>query len=278
MCDFIDYFFVTIVLILIFSITSVYEVYSRLFLKIIVQNIIKEVLIRVLIAVAVTLYFLHFISFHQMVIGLILVFGMALVALMSYVYYLGELKFSLRFEQIDRSFLKRLSLYGLFVILGASSNGIVLNIDQLMITSYINLSANGIYAIVFYFAVMIELPKRAIAQITSPLIADSLENQNIDHVRKIYQQTSINQMVVGFLFFIGLVCNLDNLFSLMANGDEYATGRYVVYFIGFAKLTDMAFSNGSSIISLSKYYKFKQLVEDLTKAIPRPCFSLFLAY
>ncbi|WP_422362171.1 lipopolysaccharide biosynthesis protein [Reichenbachiella sp.] len=251
-----EYFIVVIVLILFLSLHALYEVYSRLFLKTIAQNIIKEVALRIMYSIGVSLYFLQVISFHQLTYGLILMYAIMLIMLLAYTYSLGELKFSLKLDLIDKPLIKRLATYSLFVMIGAGSANIVLNIDQVMISSELGLSANGIYSTVFYFAVMIELSRRVIVQITTPLISDSLENQNITTVEKIYKQTSINQMVVGGLLFIGLVCNLDNVFALMSNGEEFVQGKYVVYFIGFSKVMEMAFANSSPIISMSKYYKF----------------------
>ena len=251
-----EYFLVVVVLVLILSLYSLFEVYGRLFLKIIIQNIIKEVALRLMLTIGVSLYYLQILSFHQLAYSLIAMYGTMLIMLLIYIFSLGQLRFSFKLDLINRPLIRRLAMYSLFVMIGAGSNNIVLNIDQIMISSALGLSANGVYATVFYFAVMIELSRRVIAQITTPLISDSLENQDIAAVEKIYKQTSINQMVVGGLFFIGLVCNLDNLFALMSNGDEFAAGKYVVYFIGFSKVMEMTFSNSSPIISMSKYYKF----------------------
>ena len=251
-----EYILVVVLLILILSIHSLFEQYNRIFLKIIAQNIIKEVLIRFLLTIAVALYFLQIISFGQLTYGLIIIYGLALLCLLVYIYKMGELRLNVDFSLIDKPFVKRLGMYALFVMIGAGSNNIVLNIDQIMISSALGLSANGIYSTVFYFAVMIELSRRVILQITTPLVSESLENQDLKAIEKIYKQTSINQMVIGVLFFIGLVCNLDNVFSMMSNGDEFMAGTYVVYFIGLSKVMEMAFANSSPIISMSEYYRF----------------------
>ncbi|WP_456459096.1 oligosaccharide flippase family protein [Reichenbachiella sp.] len=270
-----EYFLVVIVLVLILSLHALFEVYSRLFLKTIIQNIIKEVALRLMFSIGVSLYFLQFISFPELVYSLILMYSLMLIMLLSYTHYLGELKFSLKLDWIDKPLVKRIALYSLFVMIGSGSANIVLNIDQIMISSALGLQANGVYSTVFYFAVMIELSRRVIVQITTPLISDSLENQDLPAIEKIYKQTSINQMVVGGLFFIGLVCNLDNVFALMSNGEEFATGKYVVYFIGLSKVMEMAFANSSPIIAMSKYYKFNVITIAIL-AILMVCLNLVL--
>ncbi len=153
-----------------------------------------------------------------------------------------------------------LSLYSLFEVYSRS-------ILKIIISSVLGLGANGIYSTVFYFAVMIELSRRVISQITTPLVSDSLENQDLATVEKIYKQTSINQTIVGGLFFIGLVCNLGNVFALMPNGGEFVAGHYVFYFIGLSKVMEMAFANSSAIISMSEYYKFNVLTIAILAAL-----------
>ena len=120
----------------------------------------------------------------------------------------------------------------------------------------IDLGANGIYTRAFYMAVLIELPRRAISQIVSPVIAQAFKNDDFQKVKKLYKNLSINQMAVGCLIFLGIVINLDNIYSLMPNGEEYQTGFMIVYIVGVAKLVDMAFSINGEIILMSKHYRF----------------------
>lgn len=251
-----EYYHVVTALILVFAVHSIFETYSRILLKIIAINLIKEVLVRVLLSLAVTLYFLQFISFEQMVNGLLVIHLIALVSLLGYIHWIGQLRLSPKFDQLEGSFIKKLINYSLFIIIGASAGNIVLNIDQLMVSSMLGLDENGIYSTVFYFGVMIELSRRVISQITTPLISSSFEQNNSNAIIKIYRQTSINQMIIGSLFFIGLVCNIDRVFDLMPNGEIFRAGKYVVYIIGLSKLLDMTFANNSEIIVMSNHYKF----------------------
>ncbi|MCV9385730.1 lipopolysaccharide biosynthesis protein [Reichenbachiella ulvae] len=251
-----DYIHVIIALIFIVATYSLFETYSRILLKIIAMNVIKEILLRLFTSLLVTLYFLQFLSLTQMVNGLILIYALALLALVLYIAYLGELKISFQLKGLDKDFIKRISNFSLYSMIGASGAYIILNIDQLMVSSMLGLDENGIYTTAFFFAIMIELSKRAILQITTPLISESFENGRLDEIQKMHRQLSINQMIVASLFFIGIVANLDNIYALMPNGDAYSLGKNVVIIIGLAKLIDMTFANNSEIIVMSQYYRF----------------------
>ncbi|PIB34791.1 hypothetical protein BFP72_04910 [Reichenbachiella sp. 5M10] len=251
-----DYLYAIAALIFLVGLYSFFETYCRVLLKIIVMNVIKEILLRVMTSILVSLYFLHYLSLDGMINGLILIYAVSLALLIGYIVYLRQFRFTFRFDTLDPQQIKTIANYSLFSMVGASGTYIILNIDQLMVSNMLGLEANGIYTTSFFFAVMIELSKRAILQITTPLISESFENNRLDEIQKMHRQLSINQMLVGSLFFIGIVANLDNIYALMPNGDIYAAGKYIIILIGISKLIDMTFSNNNVIIVMSKHYRF----------------------
>ncbi|UXP31773.1 oligosaccharide flippase family protein [Reichenbachiella agarivorans] len=254
-----DYLPVIVILIFVLALYSLLENYSRVLLKIIAMNLIKEILQRVMTGILVLLYYFDWIDLDSLIYSLIVIYGTSLILLIGYLTSLGQFKISLQFHSIDREVFWRMATFSLYSIIGASGAYIVLNIDEIMVSSQLGLSENGIYSTAFFFAVMIELSKRAILQITTPLIAQSFENGRIDEIQKMHRQLSINQMIIASLFFIGIVSNLDNVYALMPNGDVYSLGRNVVIIIGLSKLIDMTFANNSEIIVMSKYYRFNMV-------------------
>ena len=57
------------------------------------------------------------------------------------------------------------------------------------------------------------------------------------------------------MLFILIWTNIDNIFSLIPNSEIYSQGKYVVLFIGIAKLFDMLMGINAEIILMSKYYR-----------------------
>jgi O-antigen/teichoic acid export membrane protein len=87
------------------------------------------------------------------------------------------------------------------------------------------------------------------------LIAKSFEFERIDEVKKIYKQSSINQLILGCFVFLLVILNLDNIYQIMPAGETYKSGATVVLLIGLSKLIDMGFGVNSEIIVSSKLYK-----------------------
>jgi O-antigen/teichoic acid export membrane protein len=125
-----------------------------------------------------------------------------------------------------------------------------------MVAAQLGLTYLAVYTTAFYMASVIEVPKRAMTAVAMPLIAQAFEKNDIKHINLIYQKTSLNQLIVGAFLLIGIIINLDNIFTLMPKREIYEAGRWVVVFIGVGKLADMAFGPSSEIVVLSKYFWF----------------------
>lgn len=251
-----SYTSVVLWLTLILLLTAIFEAYSRSLLKTAVPNFLREVFVRLALAVLVTAYFLGWMSFDSFIISSSLAYLGALIILMIYLASTKDFSISTRFEFISEDKKKELIIYSLLSFAGAAGMIIVGKVDSLMIAGMLGLKQVAVYTLAFYMASVIEVPKRALSAVTMPLIARSFEKNDLKHIDSIYRKTSINQLIIGSLLLIGVVINLDNIYSLMPRREVYEAGRWVVIFVGIGKLADMAFGPSSEIVVLSKYYWF----------------------
>ncbi len=241
---------------LILLVMAILEAYSRSLLKTVVPNLLREIVARLLLSVLVLLYFMGYLDFNQFVVSTALGYLLCLVILFTYLWSQGELQLSQGLDQIDKAEIPGLIKYSLLSFAGMAGLIIIGKVDSIMVSGLLGLAANAVYTTAFYMATVIEIPKRALMQISMPLISRAFEKNDLDDIRKIYQKTSINQLIVGGLILIGIWANLHNIFALMPKGEIYEAGKYVVLIIGLGKLLDMMFGPSSEIIVLSKYYSF----------------------
>jgi len=129
-------------------------------------------------------------------------------------------------------------------------------VDQVMISGMLGLHWNGIYTTAFYIAVVIEMPRRALTQITTPLVSRAFDRGDMAEVGTLYKKVSINQMIAGSLLYIGIAANLSSIFRLVPNNEVFIQGITVVNVIGIGKLLDMTFSLNGEIIVMSRYFRF----------------------
>jgi O-antigen/teichoic acid export membrane protein len=143
---------------------------------------------------------------------------------------------------------------GFFSIISGASGLVAMNVDKLMIEAYSGLSDTGIYTIAFYFGVIISIPARSMIKISSALIAESWNKNDIEKINTIYSKTALSLFVIGPLLVVGLYINLDNIVVLLKG--DYAEGKYVIIFIALAYLSDMATGASGQVLFTSKKYKY----------------------
>jgi O-antigen/teichoic acid export membrane protein len=229
--------------------------YSQSALNIVLPNFLKEILLRLMTLVAIVLFAMQLISFGTFINILVGSYLLNLIILLTYLTQHKVLRIKFQFEDIDWSSVKRMVGYALFTFLGASGILIVGKVDSFMVTGMLGLTEAAIYTTAFYIAVLVELPKRAISQISMPIISKSFERQNMQEVSDIYRKSALNNMLIGMLILIGLAVNLQSIFMLIPRSEIYVQGSMVVLIIGAAKLFDMSFGLNGEVILMSKYYK-----------------------
>lgn len=223
--------------------------------NIVLPNMLKEVILRAFTLIDIALFALQIIDFHLFINLLLTAYLVNFLILLSFLIYKKALKFSFKFKHINSAQIREMLAYSLFTFLGASSILIIGKVDSIMVTGMIDLDANAIYTTAFYIAVLIELPKRAVAQISLPILSKAFKRNDLNEVQSIYKKSSINNLIIGSLLFIGIWINLDNIFALVPKSEVYSLGKYVVLIIGIGKLIDMVAGVNGEIIVMSKHYR-----------------------
>ncbi len=235
---------------------AVLAAYDRTLLRIVVPNLLREFFLRLFIMLALLLFYFSLIGFDRLLLLYAGAYGLITALLLAYTHASRPLRFAWPRGLAKPSMRRDMTWFGLFSMLSSTGNFIVGTIDTVMLSALAGLAKTGIYSVAFFLGLAIELPRRSISQITTPLIARAWAKQDLATIRTIYQKASLNQTVAGLLFFLGIWCNIDAIFSLIPNGSVYMAGKYVVLFIALGKLVNMMAGNNSEIIVNSRHYRF----------------------
>jgi len=232
------------------------ESFARVHLRIAIPNLLREFVLRILITTSVVLYAMQWLSFSQIVWIRVASYGVICLFLLIYL-----LKLNIPFWYIDKKFFQKANIYpilkfGFFTFWGALGVALVMKLDVLMLGSLLNQSEVGIFAITFFIGNVLEIPRKSIAQISQPLLAQAWRSNDLPLIQKMYAQSSCNSLIVGSWMFLGIWLNIDSLFMYIPNGEIYQRGKYVVLYIAITRLIDMAMGLNSEIITQSKYYLF----------------------
>ena len=252
---FFDYYYIVFSILFIMTISALFEAYLRARYNIILSNFSNGVLNRLLTAISVLLLSLMIISFDLLIKLQIPIYLTGLFIIIAYAYKKENFNINIDFSNIkDR--LNKIINYSFFSILSGFANILVLNVDVLMVTAILGLSATGIYTTAFYIGLIIEIPRRAISQISIPQISENIKNNNIIQIEKHFKLVSIHQLIIGVFLYLLIILNLDNIFNIIPNSENFISGKNIVYIIGLSKLIIMTSGFSSELIMMSKYYKF----------------------
>jgi len=256
----IDFLGVVLLITLFALLNSILDAFSRSFLKVAIPTFFREVFLRLLTACLVSAYLLKWISFPEVMNGLVLVYGLALAGVLFYLIWLKVLTFDLNWKSFPKGFRSSFINFSLITFLATAASTLIMKIDSIMVSSMISLEANAIYMIAFSMALVIELPRRAISQVVMPVVADHFASNNLNEINVLYKQVSNRQLYICTLLFIGIWANIDSLYYFIPNREIYMAGKSVVFLIGLGKLFDVAFSINSEILVFSKFYRFNLLL------------------
>ncbi len=253
---FVNYFYLVFPLAFFLTYLVVFETYSFLLMRIVVPRFVREVLIRVLTVVIFLLYAFKFINLDWMIYLYVLSYGIATLVDFIYIAKIGSVSLQHDVSYVRKPLRKYIYSFTGYMVLSTLGSGIVAKIDVFMVTALSGLSFTGIYTIAFFMANIIEIPSRSLNNISMPLLSAHIKEKRMSHAGDLLKKVSLNQFLIGAFVFILLWINIDNVFAILPNGDFYAQGKMVVFFLALTRLCELIGSFSFSVLSISRYYYF----------------------
>ena len=250
------YFLVIIPLVFARALHSLSAAYSKGRKKTVFPSFVQEVLIRLLTLIIVVLYGYAILDFDLLLAGYLGVYFISSLLVFASIKKLSGWQISWSKSSLSKIELKDILIFGGFSLLTNTGTILIRSIDSIMLTSIKDLEAAGIYSIAFFIGFLVEIPRRAISQITFPFLAESFNKGDLKTITELYQKSALNQLIAGSFIFVCLVGSLNELFEIMPNGSIYATASSVVILIGLAKLIDTSSGSNSEILSNSEHYRY----------------------
>ncbi len=242
---------------LLIAIGNLFLLYASNFHRIVIPAFINEILPKVGVPLLVSVYFLEYLSFEYIFWGSLVIYAAMVAGQIWYVWHLGHLHLQPDFKFLKKSMLKDMAHYSLFGFLGGLGSRLSSDfINVFMVGTLSTLANTGVFVIAYFIGNVIDVPRKAISRIISPLLADKWKDGRLEEIKELYQKTSINQLIVGLWLFLVIWVSIDEIYRIMPNGEAYVAGKAVVFLLGIARVADMATGANSEIISFSKYYRY----------------------
>ena len=258
---FVNYYYFVLPIAFFMLYQAVFETCCNVRMHIVVPRAVREVLVRVGLLVIYLLYAFEVLSLDGFVIALCLNYGVAAVVNVIYLFSLG--KISLRpdwaFLRENSGLIRKYLFYTGFLIISALTSVLAPTLSSFFITAKMGLNYTGIFAIATYIAVMVSIPCRSVVAITQPELAQTIKSEDRVNTSRLIAQASNTLLLTGGFIFLLVWINIDLIFSVLPNGDLYASAKYVVLLLGIGQLMVATFSVFNPALSYSRYYAFSLL-------------------
>ncbi len=236
---------------------SIFEAYLTTKAKIIFPAVIRNIVFKVVYLIVLALFYYDIISFRNILV----LFGIMhlLHLLLIVIHFKNNLsfKFNFNFSFYKHPKFKEIITFCLFMILGTGSLVLVTKLDTVMLEGITNNRGFvGVYTIALSIAAFIDMPRKPLVQLSIPILAKDIANNEMDKVDVLYKKSALNLMIIGATLFSLIWINIDFIFSVIPQSETYRTGKYVVFFLGLSKLFDLALGLNGEVIHNSKYYKW----------------------
>lgn len=221
----------------------------------------SEIILRSLLIVLLLVMWQQWLTFPQFVMLFVSIYGVSSIYMFWKVFSYGLFRPLVRDgepESVEspkpfpRGFKKLLVKYSGFTLFGGFAGLVVMNIDILMIGSLLGLRETAIYAMSYYMVSVMTVPLRSLERIGTPLIADAMQKHDLATVQQIYQKTSMNGIMLGFLITMVIWVNLEFVFTLLP--ETYRASRWIFFWLAIGRLIDTFAGLNGSILVHSKYF------------------------
>lgn len=258
---FVDYYYMVVPLSLFMLYQTIFETNANVLMHIVLPRAVRELGVRVGLLALYLLYAYKVISLDGFVIGLSLNYGLAALINLLYLFSLGRI--SLRpdwaYIRAHISLVRQWGKYTGFLIVSAVVSVLAPTLSSFFITAKMGLDQTGIFAIATYMAAMVSIPYRSITAIAAPELATHIKDNNTDEVRSLTHRVSENLILIGGFILLIIWINIDLIYHILPNGQDYAVARYVVLILGLSQLILAVCSIYLNCLSYSRYYAWSLL-------------------
>ncbi len=244
-------FFYIILLVFFIGFYDVLTSISRSFLSATVPIFINEVFLKLYSMSILFVYWFGYVDFTTFLKIYLLGYLIKFMLLLFIQLHNNRIYFSFSLKDLQ---LREMLSYGSYVLVSGITIIVVTRIDMVMIGNLLDLKQVAFYTVAFFIGNSIMIPAKSISAISVPLIAKAWGRRDLDEIQIIYQKSSINQLIIGGIFFLCIWLSIDEIFSFFP--DNFRVGKWVVFYIGISQLFNMSTGVNGEIIVNSDYYRY----------------------
>lgn len=222
---------------------------ARMVLNTAFGNILKEIFHRFCIALGLIGLYFDWLTLEHFFVFLVGIHFLRAIVMYVYLWRNCDISFSFKRPEKLKSYLN----YSLFMFLGGTAAVVILEIDKLMIYTFVNIDQVAFYTVAVFMATIVGVPARSMYQITAPITARLLHDNDFKGLQSLYKQSSLNLGMAAGGVLLLLAVNLETIYKFIPQA--YGGTTVLVLLIGSSKFYDALLGNNNAILFNSPYYK-----------------------
>jgi len=228
---------------------EVFFSWSKVQMKTVYGNFMKEVFVRGGVSLLLFGVFFHYLSVTDFLNALVALYLLRMLLMLAYAFRLRAPEWRLQWPANTRTIIN----YSFLIIFGGSASVLLLELDRFMINQFIAIENVAYYSVAVFIATVIAVPFRSMHQVTYPLTAEIMNRNDRTALKRLYQKSSLTLYLVSGLIFLLILINLDDLYLFLP--EAYRGGFLVVLIIGLIRVYDAISGINSAILYNSEYYR-----------------------
>ncbi len=245
-----DYLWPILLIALFQAYFEIFYAWTKVYLKTIGGNFLKEVFYRAAATVTLLLVAFDLITQVQFIYSLILIYflRMLVMGVMAWRTYAPRFVFY-RLEAA-----RELIWYSLLMVIAGSVGTALIDLDKNMLNQYVDIANLSYYGVAVFIATVIAVPSRGMAQIVHPLTAGYFNAGNMEKVEWLYKRSSLNLTIISGLLLVLIVCNVNEFYELLP--PAFSAAIPVVFLICLVKFTENLLGSNNAILYNTNLYQF----------------------
>jgi O-antigen/teichoic acid export membrane protein len=181
------------------------------------------------------------------------------LTLLGYLIIAKKIHFVFSISKVSRRFFRKIVTFCLFIYSGFLILTISQVFDQLVIAAILTdgMAKAGIFGLAQIMASVIQAPQRGIVAASIPHLARAWKEKNIELLQKIYQRSSINQLIFAAGLFVLIALNYREAIHTFNQKKEFLLGFNAFLLLGLTRIVDMGTGLNSQIIGTSNFWRFE---------------------
>ncbi|HUQ65503.1 MAG TPA: oligosaccharide flippase family protein [Flavitalea sp.] len=242
------------------TIYSVLEAYAWQEKLSVVTNFLREVLFRLFTTILIVFFFFGIIPLFD---GFIKIYATTYILLAfvlgAWLLITKRITFTFSISRVTRKYYKKILTLVSFVWSGGLVFTVANVFDTLVIAAVLpnGLAYAGIYSLAQNIASLIQAPQRGIISAAIAPLSRAWKDKDLDKIRRIYQRSSINQLIFSVAMFCIIFMNFYDGIETFSLKESYLFAMPVFFYIGIMRILDMGTGLNAQIISTSIYWRFE---------------------